>query len=466
MLQNQSKKFFLIAIMVFAYSLVSAQTKQQDYSNIQPFSGKSPFRQFSFGVNVGVLNPSLIIGGSNDFLHPQYTLGYGANVHYQLNHYLGFQIDYLGGSLKGNQDKKPGNGGLPPQPKPISSFKTTLKYAASASAQLTLGNINWLHKKNFVVPYLGVGAGYMAYDVKIVKLGSTTEEVYGAHQPITQFFVPVAVGARINLTTRLNLDLGYRMHFVDGDNLDGSPWYRTTPDISSTVHKDKFGYAFAGLEISVGKKNKPQMLFDNPAARVNSYLQNQIDTVKDEQKKLSTDSDGDGVSDMFDKEPNTPTGCPVDSHGVSKDTDGDGVPDCKDKELITPTQCQPVDADGVGKCPDPACCKAVLDSMAHMVPACNLNLPSISFKGNSSSLTRDAKAMLSVVGAQLKNSAACSIVIDGYPAASKASQSICNKRVESIKNYLVGTEGISADRIETNCIVGGGDINTIDIKSK
>ena len=40
----------------------------------------------------------------------------------------------------------------------------------------------------------------------------------------------------------------------------------------------------------------------------------------------------------------------------SPDTDGDGVPDSKDKELITPTYCQPVDADGVGKCPDPACC--------------------------------------------------------------------------------------------------------------
>jgi hypothetical protein len=41
----------------------------------------------------------------------------------------------------------------------------------------------------------------------------------------------------------------------------------------------------------------------------------------------------------------------------SQDTDGDGVPDCRDKELITPTYCQPVDANGVGKCPcpDPSC---------------------------------------------------------------------------------------------------------------
>lgn len=465
MLQNQIKKFLLISMMLCASILVSAQTKEQDYSNIKPFTGKTPFRQFSIGVNVGVLNPSLIIGGSNDFLHPQYTLGWGANVHYQLNHYIGFQADYLGGSLKGNQDKKSGNGGLPQQPKPVSSFKTKFQYAASASAVLTFGNINWLHSKSTVIPYLSAGAGYMAFNVKIVPTGGV-EQDYSAHQPITQFFVPVAAGVKINLSTLLNLDLGYRMHFVDGDNLDGSPWYRTTPDISSSVHKDKFGYAYAGLDITLGKKNKPKMVFDNPAVRVNSYLQNQIDTVKEEQKKLGTDSDGDGVADMFDKEPNTPAGCPVDANGVTKDTDGDGVPDCKDKELITPTQCQPVDADGIGKCPDPACCKAVLDSLANMVPACNLNLPSISFRGNSSSLSRDAKAMLAVVGAQLKGSASCSIIIDGYPAASKASQAICNKRLESIKNYLVETEGISADRIDTNCLVGGGDTNTVDIKTK
>ncbi|HET7119496.1 MAG TPA: outer membrane beta-barrel protein, partial [Hanamia sp.] len=423
MLSISLKKTVFFTLLFIVCFPVFSQTNQQKYNDVKPFTGSSPFRKLSVGVNVGVLNPSLIIGGSNDFLHPLYTLGFGANVHYQLNHYIGFQADYLGGSLKGNQNKKPGNGGLPPQPKPVSAFKTNFQYAASASAVFTFGNINWLHTKNYVVPYISVGAGYMAFNVKIIPTGSTDYITYGAHQPITQFFVPVAAGLKIDLSTRINLDLGYRMHFVDGDNLDGSPWYRTTPDISSTVHKDKFGYAFAGIDISLGKKNKPKMIFDNPAARVNNALQNQIDTLNENQKKLMTDSDGDGVPDMFDKEPNTPAGCPVDSHGVSRDTDGDGVPDCKDKELITPTECQPVDANGVGKCPEPDCCKSIRDSMAMMAPSCNLtNLPSISFRKHSSSLTRDAKAMLAVVASQLKSSASCSISITGYPAASKASQ--------------------------------------------
>ncbi len=206
------------------------------------------------------------------------------------------------------------------------------------------------------------------------------------------------------------------------------------------------------------------MLFDNPAARVNNLLQTQIDTVKANQELLSRDSDGDGVPDKFDKEPNTPTGCPVDVNGVTRDTDGDGVPDCKDKELITPTQCQPVDADGIGKCPDPECCKNMVMADTNK---CDIgDLPSISFRGKSSRLSSDAKAMLATVGSKLKGSAECSITVIGYPAASKASQALCNKRIESIKSYLTENEGISADRIETNCEVGGGDANTVDIKSK
>src|ERR1700750_3500511 len=100
-------------------------------------------------------------------------------------------------------------------------------------------------------------------------------------------------------------------------------------------------------------------------------------------KPVLDDADGDGVTDQFDLEPNTPKGSPVDSHGVSRDTDGDGVPDFKDKELITPTQCQPVDADGVGKCPDPQCCK---DRPVDTVKPCACDYPSLSFKGNVVSL--------------------------------------------------------------------------------
>lgn len=67
----------------------------------------------------------------------------------------------------------------------------------------------------------------------------------------------------------------------------------------------------------------------------------------------SGDSDGDGISNCFDKCPNTTNGISVDTHGCPRDTDGDGVADYKDEQLITPSECQPSDEKGIGFCPEP-----------------------------------------------------------------------------------------------------------------
>ncbi len=423
-----------------------------------PFTGTSQFRKFSFGINVGTLRPSIITGGANDFTKPIYTFGYGANVKYQFTHLFGLQADFLKGKLKGNNDNNYWNG-LPATDRKNSSFKTDLDFALSLSGVLTFGNINWLSSKTRIVPYITGGGGIMNYKPVIVRTGTTTEVAYDNGTTLHNFFVPVGIGLKFNLSEMINLDLGYRANIVDNDNFDG------TTTAHANVHKDKFSYGFIGVEFAFGKKGKKQLMFDNPASKMNDILQSQITHIQTEVDSLKmgiTDSDGDGIADIFDKEPNTPKGCPVDAHGVSRDTDGDGVPDCKDKQLITPTECQPVDADGVGKCPDPECCKnRMADSSA-----CSIgDLPSVSFTGRSWNLKSDGKAMLSTVATKLKASAACSITVTGYPAASKASQSLCNKRVEAVKTYLVEKEGISADRINTNCQPGGGDTNVIDIKS-
>jgi len=79
------------------------------------------------------------------------------------------------------------------------------------------------------------------------------------------------------------------------------------------------------------------------------YTYNGLDTPVTS-KDASQDSDGDGVSNKYDRCPNTRKGIEVTVKGCPKDTDGDGVADYKDKELITPTYCQPSDSNGVGSC--------------------------------------------------------------------------------------------------------------------
>lgn len=179
-------------------------------------------------------------------------------------------------------------------------------------------------------------------------------------------------------------------------------------------------------------------------------------------KVVLPDADGDGVADQFDKEPKTPAGAPVDSHGVSRDTDGDGVPDYKDKQLITPTECQPVDVNGVGKCPDPECCK----NMAPAPVGCAIgNVPSVGFKRGSVALSTEAQSLLASTADRLKNNPTCKLFVMGYAEASKASQQLSWDRVNAVITYLVEKQGIAAERLINKYGQGDGDVNTVDFSA-
>jgi hypothetical protein len=282
------------------------------------------------------------------------------------------------------------------------------------------------------------------------KLGNNTLKPSGT----------VLLGVAFKLSNRINLAIEDRWTFVKTDLLDGQRWQEHAwGDAVLTSDFDSYNYASIGLNVNLGAKAVQPLWWVNPLDYAYDELRNHRNVKIP--KNDCNDADADGVCDHLDREPNTPAGCPVDTHGVTRDTDGDGVPDCKDKQLITPTECQPVNADGVGKCPEPECCKAAAQAP---VKNCPCDYPSLSFKGNALTLSADNKAMLATVASKLKSNPDCMININGYPEASKASQANCQKRLDAIKLYLVEKEGISADRITTNCEVGGGDKNTIDVK--
>jgi hypothetical protein len=272
----------------------------------------------------------------------------------------------------------------------------------------------------------------------------------------------VLFGMSWKLGKRINIALEDRHTFIKDDLLDGQRWQEHAwGDAVQTRDFDSYNYLSLGINFNLGAKSVEPLWWLNPLDYAYSELNNPRHMKLP--KPVLNDGDGDGVIDQLDREPNTPAGCPVDSHGVTKDTDGDGVPDCKDKQLITPTECQPVDADGIGKCPEPECCKRVVP--VEPVKTCPCDYPSLSFKGNSVVLSADAKAMLASVASKMKNSPDCSVTVNGYSGTSKAEQAVCNKRLDAIKMYLVEKEGISGDRISVNCDVSGtGDKNTVDIK--
>jgi len=216
-----------------------------------------------------------------------------------------------------------------------------------------------------------------------------------------------------------------------------------------------------GSDATAQKKTKAvePLYWKNPLEFVHSEL-NSPKRMK-LPKPVLDDADGDGVADQFDRQPNTPSGAPVDSHGVARDTDGDGVPDYKDKQLITPTECQPVDANGIGKCPEPPCCKVVPPP-----PSCNMGgIPSISFTKGSAKLSASAESLLAALSDRLKNNPACKVFITGYAESSKVSQQMSWDRVNAIITYLVEKQGIAADRLINRYGQADGDMNVVDLSA-
>ena len=372
---------------------------------------------------------------------------------------------------------------------------------------ITLNNVRFHKQKTGFLFYIGGGIGASAYDVKI----NATDENGNSYNPLfasitnntfknrrdiindlrdgmddtyetdaqsqgnrrgtlgdntLRFSATALAGVAVKLGKRINIALENRHTFVNDDLLDGQQWQENPwGDASTTGDNDSYNYLSLGLNFNLGSKSVEPLWWLNPL----DYAYSELNNPKHMKlpKPILDDTDGDGVIDQLDREPNTPAGSPVDTHGVSLDTDGDGVPDHKDKQLITPTECQPVDADGVGKCPEPACCTELRKTIAEMTvkPVCPTSYPSVSFSGNTVALNATNKGLLAACAGQLKSNPTCSVTLNAYPEASKASQAVAQKRLDAIKAYLVETEGISADRISTNAEVGGGDKNTVDVKS-
>lgn len=278
-----------------------------------------------------------------------------------------------------------------------------------------------------------------------------------------KFSGTVGIGIAFKLSNRINLALEDRQTLVRDDLLDGQRWQEHAwGDAVLTRDFDSYNFLSLGLNINIGAKSVEPLWWLNPLDYAYSEIRNP--RLMRLPKPVLPDSDGDGVTDQFDQE-QTPAGCPVDSHGVTKDTDGDGVPDCKDKELITPTYCQPVDADGVGKCPCPEGCVGVPPVVTTTCSQLMGSLPSVAFKAGSNKIDGDASAALATVAARMRNNPGCKVVVIGYCSSNKKEQQLSWDHVNAVINHMVDKEGISADRFIFNYGQEGGDCNTVDLRA-
>ena len=298
--------------------IISNHTQAQEAVTAKVFGGSSQYRTWSVGANAGVLSPIVFLGGSNDYTNWNGDLGYGILIRKQLAPSFSLTGNLLRGDVSGNNEEAPGR-----IQNDRREFVTEIGYAADIRGELTVGTMSFLKRSNGLSFQLSAGFGLMGYAPAITAADNRITDYKGRagdegnNEYVKELYMPIGVGARFKVSEVVNFNLGYSMHYMDGDNLDGL--YKGG--------KDKYSYGNAGLEFLLGSKAKPAMQWNNPwrsmydelkdpglRNEVND-LKNRINKIDTDIKKLKADSDGDGVADQFDKCPQTPAHTKVDGSG-------------------------------------------------------------------------------------------------------------------------------------------------------
>ena len=304
------------------------------------FGGRSQYRTWSIGVQGGITAPGVLTGGSNPFGQKvgyfQNKVGeyYGLTVRKQFSHLFGLELEGNRGRIKTYNHNV--SGPATENSLGARSAEVDVNWAASLNGVFQLGTIDFLRRENAVNFYAKVGFGVMASNpVQFANNDFTGSEVYnqkgqwgeeifgdreatGDRDYKLSGFIPVGLGVKFKLSEVVALNLGYTMNFTDDNRLYGP---------GRVDYKGKFSNVYGGLEFTLGSRDKESLTFTNPVATLydelkDPSLRNEVEALKQRVStlegtvdQLSKDSDGDGVSDKFDKCPNTPAGTPVDGSG-------------------------------------------------------------------------------------------------------------------------------------------------------
>jgi OOP family OmpA-OmpF porin len=405
------------------------------------FGGRGQYKTFSIGINAGVTSPFLAIGGTNEWTSSDVSLGYGISLRSQLAHSFGLQLDVHGGKVKAHNDQ---NDGVDWGQR--WGYSTSF-YSATLSGIVNVATIDYIRRKNAINFFVTGGGGLIFYKPSIaVSKADYNAGIYQFYRSdangdptsigipdatnkkrtVKELVIPIGVGVKFRLTDAVGLNLGYTMNFIDGNNFDGS-YSPAKPQA-----RDKYSYGYAGLEFTLGGKGKPNLDWVNPVAMMYDELYDEtlrqevaalkvrVTNVENAVNDLKKDSDGDGVSDQFDKCPNTPAGSVVDGAGCVI-------------VFPNPTPVPPVDT-----------------AIAYS---------NIQFEFDSSVLRTSSYPVLDKTSADLRASGA-TVQVNGYASSEGTAahnMSLSRDRANSVKTYLVNS-GVSASKVKVKAY---GETNPI-----
>lgn len=427
--------------------------QQKAFSDNEYYFPAKPKHAWQVGINGGIASVNgdvsqHFFGGARPFV-PGYTFGgyvkkpfsymFSLRTKYQFMEM--YNMDHRASTITDEILNRTdlGSGGYEAG-KRIYHNSTTVSHDLTLDAVITFGNMRFHKERSKVVFNVFVSAGAFMYrtwmdhfdengnpydynsipvvggDVSrkdvIEALNEMRNGVYGSSAegsdgsgPLGYTIRPVA-GVGFGFTFRLNrimdLDLETRMMFTKDDLLEGHRWQEPSASTNTTNSRgltgdfDSYMTTTLGLNFKlVGKKKTEPATLLNPMHYTYAKLaEADPDRVLNE---LMKDSDGDGVPDLWDEEPDTPEGAPVDPKGRALDSDGDGIIDLYDLEPFSPPG-YPVDEHGVSIRPEPETKGSVLAGAI-----CNdvETLPSIHFAKDKYYISPEFYAHLHTVAEKL-----------------------------------------------------------------
>ena len=254
-------------------------------------------------------------------------------------------------------------------------------------------------------------------------------------------------------------------------------------NFKSTVRTDKETQLRAGLGLRMllndhwSAKADARLIYSEEASTIDNVLTVGLSyAFNDQTKKVPpADSDNDGVIDLNDNCPTTPSGVQVDSTGCAFDTDGDGVPNHADNCPNSPAGIQvdakgcalDSDVDGVvdykDNCPTTVAGLAVDENGCKFVLTRTEEVAlEINFASNSAVITEQHFAEIEKAAIFLNKYGEVNTVIEGHTddrGNNAYNTNLSKARAEAVMTVLIERFGIEADRVSA---LGYGEARPIE----
>lgn len=389
-------------------------------------------------------------------------LGFGGNFQagMDLNHAVSASLQFGFGSLNGTRRLE----------KTQNSMYSDANYTTtSLNVQFDLTKLLITKPNPKFTYYTSVGVGLMSFRSAAYRLESGfLESSYGylgneanpnelgeKDSRTTEAVIPFALGVKYKLSPQLFLNYELRLIYTNTDKLD------------AVVRQDNDNASLTSLGITYKfAMEKEAVEWVDPLADVID----KVETIESKVETITKDTDGDGVADMHDKEPNTPAGVAVDGAGRALDVDGDGVPDYQDEEFSAKgakvdASGRELDADGDGvadsKDQEPNTEKGAMvnhvgvtiTAKAGSVSAgggVSAGLPAVYFNLNSATVDYKSYGALAEIAKYLQANKDVKLIVVGHTDASGSAsynEKLGLRRAQAVIDHLAKVYGIDASRL-------------------